>query len=52
MLSNIKSLKSKKKKLAGFFPVEKYAWATQKILFRPIKIINFLTPARIQKCLT
>ena len=33
--------------------VKKYGWAVQKTsLHRPINILHFLTPARIQKCLT
>ena len=35
--------------------VEKYGWAIQKSLLpetNPMKILHFLTPARIQKCLT
>ena len=33
--------------------VEKNGWAIQKAyLHRPIKFLHFLTPAKIQKCLT
>ena len=53
----IKSLKSKKKKLAltSFYYVSREMWlgnSKKAYLHRPIKIPHFLTPARIQKCLT
>ena len=52
----IKSLKSRKKNLAltAFYNVSReICWAIQKSsLHRPIKILHFLTPARIQNCLT
>ena len=45
----IKNVKSKKKKLAltSFYYVSQEIW-----LHRQIKILHFLTPTRIQKCLT
>ena len=54
----IKSLKSKKKKLAltSFYYVSQEIWLVGQFkkayLHRPINILHFLTPARIQKCLT
>ena len=53
----IKSLKSKKKKLAlllFYYVIREYLVGKFKktYLHRPIKILHFLTPARIQKCLT
>ena len=50
----IKSLKSKKKKLAQalFYYVSGGIWLGKAYLHRPIEILHFLTTARIQKCLT
>ena len=53
----IKSLESKKKKLAltSFQYVNQETWlgnSKKAYLHRPIKILQFPIPARIQKCLT
>ena len=49
----IESLKSKKKKLALTFQSKNMVEQFKKAyLHRPIKMLRFLTPARIQKCFT
>ena len=52
----VKSLTSKKKNLALtlFYYVSREIWFgnSEACLHRPIKILHFLTSARIQKCLT